>query len=198
MTATAQQVTGLGDTFTNIAASWMTRYRAGLPRCLPTAGVPAQQLLADGIEHRTIIQEVQANLEGADHPEPVVEKTFLRFAAATGRDEAIKLADAGDTAGAATVLSKVAEQFAPYLDDAEMVQEREDLTQDPRERVADGEQAECRSPPRVLGRHGQDEVLGVQRLGAHALDPRASVASLSAGVRSDESAGVRRADPHGS
>jgi len=90
----------------------------------------ADVVLADGIEHRTIIQEVQANLDGADHPEPVVEKTFLRFAAATSRDEAIKLADAGDTNGAASVLSKVAEQFVPYLDDAEMVQEREDLAQE--------------------------------------------------------------------
>ena len=87
----------------------------------------ADVVLADGIEHRTIIQEVQANLDGADHPEPVVEKTFLRFAAATSRDEAIKLADAGDTDGAASVLNNVAEQFSPYLDDAEMVQEQADL-----------------------------------------------------------------------
>ena len=59
----------------------------------------ADVVLAGGIEHRVIAQVLQANLDGADHPEPSVEKTFLRFAAAASREDAIKLADGGDFEG---------------------------------------------------------------------------------------------------
>lgn len=90
----------------------------------------ADVVMPGGIEHRMTTQVLQANLDGADHPEPVVEKSFLKFAAATSRDEAIKLADAGDLDGAARVLDVVADQLAPYADDADLSQERDDLVQE--------------------------------------------------------------------
>ncbi len=93
----------------------------------------ADVILPDGIEHRVITQVLQANLDGADHPEPVVEKTFLRFAAAESRERAIVLADAGDANGAANVLREVAQMFAPHGDDAELVQVKEDLEREAEE-----------------------------------------------------------------
>ena len=87
-------------------------------------------ILPGGIEHRVITQVIQANLDGADHPEPVVEKTFLRFAAAESREQAIKLADAGDVEGAARILRDVAERLAPYSDDIELARECGDLTRE--------------------------------------------------------------------
>jgi Ca-activated chloride channel family protein len=90
----------------------------------------ADVVLAIGIEHRVITQQVHANLDGADHPEPVVERSFLRFATATAREEAIRLADQGDLDGAANALNIVAEQLAPFGDDPELAQQREDLAQE--------------------------------------------------------------------
>jgi hypothetical protein len=90
----------------------------------------ADVIMPNGIEHRVITQVLQANLDGADHPEPLVEKTFLRFAAATSRDEAIKLADEGDGEGAARVLREVADKLVPYADDAEFAQECADLVRE--------------------------------------------------------------------
>jgi Ca-activated chloride channel family protein len=87
-------------------------------------------ILPGGIEHRIITQVVQANLDGADHPEPLVEKSFLRFAAASSRDEAIKLADSGDLDGAARVLREAVQRLEPYGDDAELVQEKLDLVKE--------------------------------------------------------------------
>jgi Ca-activated chloride channel homolog len=90
----------------------------------------ADLVLQGGIEHRVVTQVLQANLDGADHPEPTVEKTFLRFMAASSRDEAIRLADQGDLNGAAEVLQKVMPHFALYESDPEMVKEQEDLKQE--------------------------------------------------------------------
>ena len=90
----------------------------------------ADVIMPNGIEHRVITQVLQANLDGADHPEPLVEKTFLRFAAAASRDEAIKLADEGDGEGAARVLREVADKLVPYADDAELSQECADLVRE--------------------------------------------------------------------
>lgn len=98
-------------------------------RCIADVIVPG------GIEHRVITQVLQANLDGTDHPEPIVEKTFLRFAAAESRDQAIKLADQGDADGASRVLREVAEKLAPYADDdvefalecVDLVREADDL-----------------------------------------------------------------------
>ncbi len=99
---------------------------------LPVARIRciADVILSGGIEHRVVTQEVQANLDGADHPEPTVEKTFLRFVAATSRDQAISLADAGDLDGASRVLNEAAQRLEGYGDDPELSQEREDLVQE--------------------------------------------------------------------
>lgn len=90
----------------------------------------ADVILPGGIEHRIVTQVLQANLDGADHPDPIVEKTFLRFAVADGREKATTLADAGDTDGAAGLLCDVAERLARYGDDEELAQERADLVRE--------------------------------------------------------------------
>lgn len=90
--------------------------------------VEADVIRPDGVEHRTIIMPVVANLDGTDHPEPIVEQTFLRFAAAQARDEAIRRADGGDLGGAAQVLRDAAAQLAPCSADPALAEEMEDLT----------------------------------------------------------------------
>jgi Ca-activated chloride channel family protein len=69
--------------------------------------VEADVVLERGIEHRTTVMPVWANLDGADHVEPAVEATFLRFEVAKAREEAVRRADGGDYAGAARVLRDV-------------------------------------------------------------------------------------------
>lgn len=58
----------------------------------------------EGIEHRIVTMPVWANLDGADHPEPVVERTLLRFEVARAREDAVRRADEGDFPGAAHCL----------------------------------------------------------------------------------------------
>ncbi|HEU4699219.1 MAG TPA: VWA domain-containing protein, partial [Gemmatimonadales bacterium] len=91
--------------------------------------IEADVVTAAGIEHRTIVMPVVANLDGADHPEPVVEQTFLRFEAARAREEAVRRADHGDFDGAAACLRTVAETIAaaPYEADASVAEEVADL-----------------------------------------------------------------------
>ena len=57
--------------------------------------IEADVVVEDGIEHRTMIMPVMANLDGEDRVEPVVEQTFLRFQAARSREEAVRRADDG-------------------------------------------------------------------------------------------------------
>jgi Ca-activated chloride channel family protein len=61
-----------------------------------------------GIEHRTIVMPVFANLDGEDHVEPTVEQTFLLFQAARAREEAVRQADHGEFEGAAASLREAA------------------------------------------------------------------------------------------
>ncbi len=68
-----------------------------------------------GIEHRTIVMPVVANLDGEDRIEPTVEQTFLRFQSANAREEAIRLADQGDFGGAAGTLREMASQIDPTV-----------------------------------------------------------------------------------
>lgn len=91
--------------------------------------IEADVVTAAGIEHRTIVMPVMANLDGADHAEPVVEQTFLKFEAARAREEAVRRADEGDFDGAAACLRTVSEAIAaaPYEADASVVEEMEDL-----------------------------------------------------------------------
>ena len=66
--------------------------------------VEADVVTAAGIEHRTTVMPVLANLDGEDRVEPTVEQTFLRFQAARAREEAVRRADGGDFNGAAASL----------------------------------------------------------------------------------------------
>jgi Ca-activated chloride channel family protein len=66
--------------------------------------VEADVVTEQGIVHRTITMPVMANLDGADHVEPVVEDTMLEFQAARAREEAIRLADVGNFEEAARCL----------------------------------------------------------------------------------------------
>jgi len=89
--------------------------------------VRADVVGAEGVEHRKITMPVRANLDGADHVEPVVERTFLRYGAARAREEAVRLADAGDLDGAAQQLRACALSLKPFGDDAVLREEAEDL-----------------------------------------------------------------------
>ena len=68
--------------------------------------IEADVVHADGIEHRTIVMPVVANLDGEDQIEPTVEQTFLRFQAARAREEAVRRADEGDFDAAAACLAR--------------------------------------------------------------------------------------------
>jgi len=81
-----------------------------------------------GIEQRTETVPVEANLDGRDHPEPAVEKTFLHFAVARARGAAVRQADQGDLAGAASTLRDAAQKLEPMAtDDASLAEMKEDL-----------------------------------------------------------------------
>ncbi|MGH7514654.1 MAG: vWA domain-containing protein [Gemmatimonadales bacterium] len=70
--------------------------------------IEADLVTEDGIEHRTTVMPVFANLDGEDRVEPVVEQTFLRFRAARAREEAVRQADQGDFDSAASCLREAA------------------------------------------------------------------------------------------
>jgi len=84
-------------------------------------------VMADGIEHRVITLPVLANLDGTDHVEPTVERTFVRFEAARAREEAIEQADRGDLAQAAQTLEAASTKLHPYVNDPQIAEEAEDL-----------------------------------------------------------------------
>ncbi len=102
------------------------------PATLGEVAIRADVVMADGVEHRTITMPVTANLDGADHPEPVVERVFLRYAAARAREEAVRLADVGDFDGAAEQLRVCARTLAPFQDDEVLRDEAEDLAAESR------------------------------------------------------------------
>jgi ubiquitin len=89
--------------------------------------IEADVVTQTGIEHRTVVMPVLANLDGEDRVEPTVEQTFLRFQAAKAREEAVRRADEGDFDGAAASLrgAMAAMQAAPL--GADMEEEVEDL-----------------------------------------------------------------------
>ncbi|HEX5817463.1 MAG TPA: VWA domain-containing protein, partial [Gemmatimonadales bacterium] len=74
----------------------------------------ADVIRPDGIEHLVTVLPVMANLDGTDHPEATVERTFLRFEAAKVREEAVRRADGGDFDGAARALRSVSEVMRPH------------------------------------------------------------------------------------
>ncbi|MBA2626800.1 MAG: VWA domain-containing protein [Gemmatimonadales bacterium] len=89
--------------------------------------IQADVVLEQGIEHRTIAMPVWANLDAADHIEPTVEQTLLRFEAAKAREAAISDADRGDYDGAARGLRAVGLRLAPYSADEDVAREIADL-----------------------------------------------------------------------
>lgn len=89
--------------------------------------VTADVLTDAGIEHRVITVPVIANLDGADHVEPTVERTLVRFKAAKVRQEAVDRADHGDLDGAADALRQACESLRPYVADADVADEMDDL-----------------------------------------------------------------------
>jgi Ca-activated chloride channel family protein len=89
--------------------------------------VSADVLTAEGIEHRVITTPVVANLDGADHLEPTVERTLVRFQAARAREDAIAHADRGDLDGAASALHVAMSCLDAYSADPEVAEEMEDL-----------------------------------------------------------------------
>jgi Ca-activated chloride channel family protein len=89
--------------------------------------VSADVIQADGIAHEMIVLPVIANLDGADHVEPTVERTFVRFEAAKAREEAVRRADAGDLDGAAQSLGCAEALLKPYHAEPGVQEEIEDL-----------------------------------------------------------------------
>ena len=89
--------------------------------------VEADVMSEAGVEHRTIIMPVVANLDGEDRIEPAVEQTFLRFQSAKAREEAIRRADEGNFEGAAASLREAASGMAACPMAPEMAEEMEDL-----------------------------------------------------------------------
>ena len=89
--------------------------------------VTADVVQPDGIAHEKLVLPVIANLDGADHVEPTVERTFVRFEAARAREEAVRRADAGDLGGAAQALEQVSATLSPYRAEPGVAEEMEDL-----------------------------------------------------------------------
>lgn len=98
----------------------------------------ADVVTPEGIEHRVITMPAVANLDGAEHAEPTVERTFVRFEAARARREAVERADRGDLTGAAQALSHAAERLSLYGDDAVLSEESADLRAEARRLKEEG------------------------------------------------------------
>jgi len=89
--------------------------------------VEADVVSEAGIEHRTTVMPVLANLDGEDHVEPTVEQTFLRFQVARAREEAVRRADRGDFDAAAARLRDAAAGLAAFPAAPGNAEEIEDL-----------------------------------------------------------------------
>jgi Ca-activated chloride channel homolog len=89
--------------------------------------VSSDAITAEGIEHQVVTLPVVANLDGADHVEPVVERTFVRFQAAQAREDAVQQADRGDFLSACGSLRAAAHGLHPYLAEMGVAEEIEDL-----------------------------------------------------------------------
>jgi hypothetical protein len=89
--------------------------------------VSADHLVPEGIEHRETTMPVVANLDGADHVEPEVETTLVRFEAARARKEAVDCADRGDFEGAAHMLREASARLSDLPATPYLAEEIEDL-----------------------------------------------------------------------
>lgn len=97
------------------------------PTRLGTAEVRADVLLEDGIEHRVIRAPVMANLDGASHPEPAVERTIVRLEAARARQRAVEEADQGDFRAAGHMLREASARLRMLPLDETLSEEIADL-----------------------------------------------------------------------
>ena len=89
--------------------------------------VEADVVTDAGIEHRTTIMPVLANLDGEDRIEPTVEQTFIQFQVAKAREDAMRLADSGDFDQAAASLAGAASVLAACPASHVIKEEMEDL-----------------------------------------------------------------------
>jgi Ca-activated chloride channel homolog len=89
--------------------------------------VTSDAITEAGVEHQTVTLPVVANLDGTDHVEPTVEKTFVRFQAAQAREQAVEQADRRDFDAASRTLREAAQSLHAYRADALMAREIEDL-----------------------------------------------------------------------
>jgi Ca-activated chloride channel family protein len=89
--------------------------------------IEADLVMDEGIEHRTTVMPVFANLDGEDRLEPIVEQTFLRFQAARAREEAVRQADQGDFDSAASRLRDAAAALTACAAAPGMAEEIDDL-----------------------------------------------------------------------
>ena len=88
--------------------------------------VTADVLTPQGVEHRVITMPVVANISGNDRLEATVESTLLRYAAAKSREEAMRVADAGDLPAAAELLERASDSLRSCRDQ-ESLDEAADL-----------------------------------------------------------------------
>jgi Ca-activated chloride channel family protein len=89
--------------------------------------VEADVVSEAGIEHRSTVMPVLANLDGEDRVEPTVEQTFLRFQVARAREEAVRRADGGQLDAAAGVLHEAVAALRPHARTPGMAEEIGDL-----------------------------------------------------------------------
>jgi Ca-activated chloride channel homolog len=89
--------------------------------------VEADVVTETGIEHRTTVMPVLANLDGEDRIEPTVEQTFIRFQVAKAREEAMRLADDGEFDRAAASLAGAAAALAACPPSPMLSEEMQDL-----------------------------------------------------------------------
>jgi Ca-activated chloride channel family protein len=111
---------------------------------LATVTVTSDVLHEEGIAHEKVTMPVVANLDGADHVEPVVERTLVRFQAAQAREEAIRRADAGDLDGAAEQLRQASRSLEAYREEPWADEEMADLAAEARRLAYDGLRSEDR------------------------------------------------------
>lgn len=131
-TAAGGYLLSLGDLYATAARQVGVRLHVEHPEALGAAPlaeivVRADVIRADGIERTTVTIPVAANLDGADHGEPQVETSLLRFEAAQARAEAVRHADAQDFDGARHVLECAAASLRPFASDPAIAEEVGDL-----------------------------------------------------------------------
>jgi len=121
--------------------------------------VTADVVQQDGIAHEKVVLPVIANLDGADHIEPIVERTFVRFEAARAREEAVRCADAGDLNAAAQSLERAHALLQPYQAEPGVQEEIEDLTDSARRMQEDQYDASDRKyhAARAMAAHQEKE-----------------------------------------